>query len=353
MTERTPRRPAEPGACPRKTNASGYGGRYSVNAPFMKGLQLNQPLVFEPLFMERIWGGRRLETILGKRLPSGGKFGEAWEIVDRPEAQSVVRVGPLAGKTLHDLWTNHRPEIFGRVPNSTRFPLLIKWLAAEDKLSLQVHPPAAVAKRMGAEPKTEFWYVAKADSDAQLFVGLRQQTTKDDFRRAIEHGTVAEHVHPIAVKEGDAMFLPAGRFHAIGAGNLLVEVQQNSDTTYRVFDWNRTDDAGNLRELHVEFALECIDFADCQPELVQPNGEILVRDQLFEIQKWTVAAPRQVGPAGQFALVCCLDGEMKCAGISMAPGEFCLVPAESPNRQVEPAKKQAILLRITIPEPAS
>jgi mannose-6-phosphate isomerase len=231
--------------------------------------------------------------------------------------------------------------------------LLIKWLAAEDKLSLQVHPPAAVAKRMGAEPKTEFWYVAKADSDAQLFVGLRQQTTKEDFRRCIEDGTVAEHVHPISVTEGDAMFLPAGRFHAIGAGNLLVEVQQNSDTTYRVFDWNRTDDAGNLRELHVEPALECIDFADCQPELVRPNGEILVRDQLFEVQKWTVAAPRPIAPVGQFALVCCLDGEMKCAGISLAPGEFCLVPAELANRRIEPAKKQATLLRITIPEPVS
>ena len=315
----------------------------------MKGLPLDQPVVFEPLFKERIWGGRRLETVLGKRRPGDGKFGEAWEIVDRAEAQSVVRDGPLAGKTLHDLWTNERAEIFGAVPDSPRFPLLIKWLDAEEKLSLQVHPPAEVAGRLGAEPKTEFWYVAEADSGAKLFVGLTKAISKHDFQRSIEEGTVTDHVHAISVRKGDAMFLPAGRFHAIGAGNLLVEIQQNSDSTYRVFDWNRKDDTGKPRELHVEAALECIDFTDCQPELVRPNGESLVRDRLFEVQKWTLTTPRPIRPAGQFALVCCLDGEMRCAGMTLKPGEFCLVPAELRDRQVEPAKDQATLLRITIP----
>lgn len=326
-----------------------YGGRYSLDALSMKRPPLDHPLIFEPLFKERIWGGRRLEALLGKRLPTSGKFGEAWEIVDRPEAQSIVRDGPLAGKTLHDLWTNDRARIFGRVPDSARFPLLIKWLAAEDKLSLQVHPPADVAERLSAEPKTEFWYVARADAGAQLFVGLKKTMSKDDFRRAIEHGTVTDHVHAISVQDGDAMFLPAGRFHAIGGGNLLVEVQQNSDSTYRVFDWNRTDDTGKPRELHVEAALECIDFADCRPELVRPNGEILVRDQLFEVQRWSLTAPRSISPIGQFALVCCLDGELKCAGVDLGAGQFCLFPAELPNRQVEPVNNQATLLRITIP----
>ena len=125
-----------------------YSGRYSLTAFSMERPHLEHPLVFEPLFKERIWGGRRLETLLGKRLPTSGKFGEAWEMVDRPEAQSIVRDGPLAGKTLHDLWTNERARIFGRVPDSPRFPLLIKWLAAEEKLSLQVHPPAEVAERL-------------------------------------------------------------------------------------------------------------------------------------------------------------------------------------------------------------
>jgi mannose-6-phosphate isomerase len=148
------------------------------------------------------------------------------------------------------------------------------------------------------------------------------------------------------------MFLPSGRFHAIGAGNLLVEVQQNSDTTYRVFDWNRVDEKGASRELHVEAALECINFADCEPELVRPNGEVLVRDKLFEVQKWTITAPREIAPRGQFALICCLDGEIKCASVTLAVGDFCLVPAELPIRQIEPTKKQATLLRITIPESA-
>ena len=316
----------------------------------MDRLQLTQPIVFEPIFKERIWGGRRLETALGKRLPADGKFVEAWEVVDRPEAQSIVRDGPLRGKPLHDLWTGYRTEIFGRVPDSSRFPLLIKWLAAEDKLSLQVHPPADVADRLGGEPKTEFWYVAKADPGAQLFVGLRRPTSKEDFRRSIADGTVTECVHPIAVKEGDAMFLPAGRFHAIGAGNLLVEVQQNSDTTYRVFDWNRTDENGKNRELHVDAALESIDFTDCQPELARPNGEVLVHDRLFEVQKWMLTGPRQVSTQGQFALICCLSGAIRCAGIPLGAGEFCLVPASLPNRRIEPAQKQATLLRITIPE---
>jgi mannose-6-phosphate isomerase len=318
-------------------------------APSMEGLALNQPLVFEPLFKERIWGGRRLETVLGKRIPTEGKFGEAWEIVDRPEAQSVVREGPFAGKTLHHLWTNDRERIFGQVPDSPRFPLLIKWLSAEEKLSLQVHPPAEIAQRLNAEPKTEFWYIAQADAEAQLFVGLRETISKEDFRRAIEQGTVTDHVHAIPVTGGDAMFLPAGRFHAIGGGNLLVEVQQNSDSTYRVFDWNRTDDTGEPRELHVEAALECIDFGDCRPELVRPNGETLVRDALFEIQRWSLAAPREIAPRGQFALVCCLDGGLKCAGLHLRPGEFCLFPAELRNRQVGPVHNQATLLRITIP----
>ena len=159
-----------------------------------------------------------LKQLLGKRLPTGGKFGEAWEIVDRPEAQSIVRDGPLAGKTLHDLWTNERARIFGRVPDSPRFPLLIKWLAAEDKLSLQVHPPADVAERLSAEPKTEFWYVARADAGAQLFVGLKKTMSKDDFRRAIEDGTVTDHVHAISVKTAMPCFFQRDAFTQLAAG---------------------------------------------------------------------------------------------------------------------------------------
>lgn len=315
----------------------------------MRPLDLTHPFVFEPIFMERIWGGRRLESDFGKKLPAHRKIGEAWELVDRPEAQSVVREGPLRGQTLHDLWLKHRPEIFGPVRDSSRFPLLIKLLDAQDKLSLQVHPPAGVAEKLGGEPKTEFWYVARADPGAELFVGLREVTTADAFKRSIADGTVADRVHAVPVKAGDAMFLPAGRFHAIGAGNLLVEVQQNSDTTYRVFDWNRRDDQGKPRELHVEKALQSIDFNDGQPGLIKPEGETLVVNELFEVQKWTIDAPREIIGRGHFAIVCLLEGAADCAGVHLQPGELCLVAAQSTERIIGPLSQRVSLLRIAIP----
>src|SRR6266436_2421261 len=178
----------------------------------MPQLEIASPLAFEPIFMERIWGGRRLQSEFGKTLPRHGRIGESWEIVDREEAQSVVRDGPWRGKTLHELWTEHRQEIFGDLPDSARFPLLVKLLDAQEKLSLQVHPPKKAAMLLGGEPKTEFWYVAAADANAELFVGLRAPATREAFKEALEQGRIAELVHTIHVKTGDAMFLPAGRF---------------------------------------------------------------------------------------------------------------------------------------------
>ena len=266
----------------------------------MTDINLTQPIIFEPLFMERPWGGRRLETLFGKKLPANASIGESWEIVDRPEAQSIVRDGPLHRKTLHELWTQHQQEIFGDVTKFPRFPLLIKLLDAHEKLSLQVHPPEKIAAKLGSEPKTEFWYVAAAEPGARLFVGLKDAMTRARFEEALRGGSIAGHVHAIESKRGDAMFLPAGRFHAVGAGNVLVEIQQNSDTTYRVFDWNRLDDTGKPRQLHIEQALESIDFDDVAPRLVQAKGEELVRHELFEVEKWNLDAPREIAPNGQF-----------------------------------------------------
>src|SRR6266705_123949 len=178
---------------------------------------MKSPLTFAPIFMARIWGGRRLETDFGKKLPANKRIGESWEIVDRPEAQSVVRDGPLCGRTLHELWTQHREEIFGDVPDAPRFPLLIKILDAQEMLSLQVHPPENIASKLGGEPKSEFWYVAAANPDAEVFVGFREPITRDRFEEKLSHGTVIDYIHKIAVQAGNAVFLPAGRVHAIGA----------------------------------------------------------------------------------------------------------------------------------------
>jgi mannose-6-phosphate isomerase len=311
---------------------------------------LTGPLTFKPIFIERMWGGRRLESNFGKNLPPDARIGESWEIVDREEAQSVVRNGAMRGKTLHELWTQDRQEIFGGLPDSPRFPLLIKLLDAQEQLSLQVHPPEKIAAKLGSEPKTEFWYVAAADDKAEFFVGLRKQTARSEFKNALESGTAATLVHTIGVKAGDAMFLPAGRLHTIGAGNLLVEIQQNSDTTYRVFDWNRLDEDGKARELHVDQALQCIDFNDCEPQLVKPKGELLVKHKLFEIQKWKLDKPREVAPSGEFAIVFCLSGSLGCADVDLARGEFFLVPASLQDRQLKPLNEGTTLLRVTIPK---
>jgi mannose-6-phosphate isomerase len=319
----------------------------------------SSPLVFKPIFQERIWGGRKLAELFGKELPAHKQIGESWEIVDRPEAESIVVNGPLHGKTLHDLWTRCREEVFGEAPKtaraaralpSDRFPLLIKLLDAEQRLSLQVHPPEKAAAKLGGEPKTEFWYVAAAEPDAELFLGFRESITRDQFEKALRQGTAARDIHKIRVKSGDAVFLPAGRFHGVGAGNLLVEIQQNSDTTYRVFDWNRVDDKGNPRELHVEQALQSIDFNDVQPTLLRTEDELLIRHELFEIQKWKLDVSRDIAPRGQFAIACCLTGKLRCADLALAPGEFCLIPAQLQDRSVEPLKKATSLLRVTIPK---
>jgi len=297
-----------------------------------------------------MWGGRRLESEFGKKLPAQKRIGESWEIVDRPEAQSIVRDGPLRGKTLHELWTQHRDEIFGRVPDAPRFPLLIKLLDAQEKLSLQVHPPEKIAGKLGGEPKTEFWYVAAADPDAELFLGFREPITRDRFEKALRAGTAADYVHKIRVKPGDAVFLPAGRFHAVGAGNVFIEIQQNSDTTYRVFDWNRVDPTtGKPRQLHVVQALECIDFYDVRPTMLEPRSELLVRHDLFEVQKWNLRSPRDIAPREQFAIVCCLTGSVQCADVDIGPGEFALVPAQLQDHQLKPLQAGTSLLRVTIP----
>lgn len=300
------------------------------------------PLIFKPIFQERIWGGRELETLYGKKLPPGKKIGESWEISDRPGAESEIANGPLAGKTLRWLMTHHSAEVMGEAKAlHGRFPLLVKILDAREKLSLQVHPPAGKAKEMGGEPKTEMWFVTKADPGAELYVGLKRGVTKQVFARKVEDKTVADCFHRIQIEAGDAMFLPSGRVHAIGAGLVIFEIQQNSDTTYRVFDWNRLDDKGKPRDLHVEQSLECIDFNDFEPEPIRREPleaetakvhlRSLVEDPLFIVEAvdtradavmdYRLTAPRVVGV---------VSGTVEIEhphGVRLKAGDFCLLPA--------------------------
>lgn len=271
-------------------------------------------LVFAPIAMERVWGGRLLETHFHRSLPdASAPYGESWEVVDREEAQSVVMEGIYAGKTLHQLWQVRREEIFGAgLPDSERFPLLVKILDAREDLSIQVHPPATLAAELGGEPKTEMWYIAGAQAQSRLVVGLRSGVTREGFAEAIRAGSVAEMVHEIPVQAGDSIFIPSGRLHAIGAGLLIFEIQQNSDTTYRVFDWNRLGLDGKARDLHIEESLASIDFTDCEPTLDVPKGNVIAACEQFVVERFGLAADESLGQAraDRFSLLHVVEGSV-------------------------------------------
>ena len=195
------------------------------------------------------------------------------------------------------------------------------------KLSLHVIHLELLAAGWEASRRASFGDVAAADPDAELFLGFRESIRRDKFEERLRDGTVIDHVHRIGVRAGDAVFLPAGRLHAIGPGNLIIEIQQNSDTTYRTFDWNRTDPkTGTKRDLHIEQAIQCIDFEDVQPKLIESKNELLISHRLFEIRKWTLDAAREAASPGQFAIVCCLTGNLSCADARLGPGEFFSFP---------------------------
>ncbi len=299
------------------------------------------PLTFTPILKERIWGGRKLEQLYAKPLPPAVPIGESWEISDRPGDVSQVANGPLTGKDLHWVVQHHPAELLGSTssPNG-RFPLLIKILDAAEKLSLQVHPPAPFAAALHGEPKTEMWYIADAAPGAELYVGLKRGTTRAEFERKIQQGTVADCFHRIKVQPGDVMFLPSGRVHAIGAGLVIFEIQQNSDTTYRVFDWNRVGLDGKPRTLHVSESLASIDFKDFEPAPVRSTMstgrpvqvQSLVRNALFNVEAIRLEpnVPHPLAP-GRMQIIGVVHGSLmvrsEAAPVLLRSGQFALVPA--------------------------
>ncbi|MGD0814006.1 MAG: type I phosphomannose isomerase catalytic subunit [Verrucomicrobiota bacterium] len=300
------------------------------------------PLTFQPIFKERIWGGRNLATLHGKTLPPARPIGESWEISDRPGDDSVIARGPLHGKTLHWLMEQCPAELLGpRRKMPPRFPLLIKIIDARETLSLQVHPPAEKAAQLGGEPKTEMWYVAQAAPGAELFAGLKKGVCRAEFESKLARQTVTECFHRIPVKAGDAMFMPSGRVHALGAGIVVFEIQQNSDTTYRVFDWNRVDEHGKGRDLHVEQSLASIDFVDIEPSLLPrqttPAGpgtiRPLVKNELFEVSLRQLARGESLPlDGGRMEIIGVTEGALRIASggdtIDLSAGQFCLIPAQ-------------------------
>jgi mannose-6-phosphate isomerase len=297
---------------------------------------MQQLLRFAPLYQERVWGGRVLASAFGRELPAGGPIGESWEIVDRPEAQSVVRDGEFTGLTLRQVIERHGATVMGPTwPVSRTFPILVKWLDCRERLSLQVHPPAAVAPALKGEPKTENWFLADCAPGASLIVGLKRGVTREQFERAIQNDTLEGCVHRFPVKPGDSILVHSGQVHAIDAGNVILEIQQNSDTTYRVYDWGRVGLDGKPRQLHVSQSLQSIKWDDFEPEPVRAAATVatIAEAREFRIRRVPLAVGETltIGGGEQPRILSVVSGRLRNssatdAGGDVAKGENVVVP---------------------------
>jgi mannose-6-phosphate isomerase len=305
-------------------------------------------LTFEPLYKERIWGGRKLQTYFQRALPGKDRIGESWELVDREDAQSIVSSAKYRGASLHEIWTNDRHEIFGDGYDSVRFPILIKILDASETLSLQVHPGRPGTINELAEPKTEFWYFVATDEGASLYIGLKEGVERNEFEAALATGELLDLLHRIPSHPDSHIFIPGGRLHAIGAGNLMFEIQQNSDTTYRVFDWNRVGDNGQPRQLHIEESLKCIDFADFEPTLGKCDSETLVTCDWFSVDRWFLSEERRANSEPKFSIFQVVAGNVSFGAHFFRPGDLFLVPASHHQASVMPHDGPATVLRSTL-----
>ncbi len=264
---------------------------------------MEEVIRFQPLYQDRVWGGRVLESALGRTLPRQGPIGESWEIVDRPEAQSVIVGGSLDGLSLREAIARESAALMGPdYPADRPFPILVKWLDCRERLSLQVHPPAEIAPAMGGEPKTENWYIAETTGEAGLIVGLKNGATRGAFAAALVDNTLESCVHRFPVQAGDSILVRSGTIHAIDGGNLILEIQQNSDTTYRVYDWGRMGLDGKPRQLHIAESLASIDWDLFEPAPVRAAREeaVIADSAEFRIRRVPLAAGGGVSfPAGE------------------------------------------------------
>ncbi len=325
----------------------------------------DHPLRFQPVYQERLWGGDLHHRILGVPVPADVRIGESWEITDRPEAMSRVVGGPLAGASLRELIETF-PDAFlgphGRPEQ--RFPLLIKFIGARDRLSLQVHPGDDEARsRPDAGPgKTEMWYVLEADANAEMCIGFKTPQTPDGVRTALREDRFGALVNAAPARPGDAFFVPAGRVHGIGAGIFLAEIGENSDLTYRVYDHGRTDELGRPRPLHVPQALRSLDLSDTSDGRVaaEPSTEggvskrLLAADPHFNVEhldcRTRTAGPVQAG--AQVIIVTEGEGELDHAqGVDrLVRGSVRLIPAGFSDWGLIPGALGLGLLRAWVPD---
>lgn len=303
------------------------------------------PLLFKPVLKDYIWGGRNLEEKLGRDLPAEGIIAESWEIAGHKDGTTAVANGPLAGTSLTKLLDTYGLDLIGSrsqwALERDKFPLLIKILDANRTLSVQVHPndKYALANEGNELGKTEMWVVLSAQPGAEIILGVANGTTPDSFRQAIEAGELEPHLHRLPVQTGDHICVPAGSLHAIMDGLLIAEIQQNSNTTYRVYDWNRVGHDGQPRPLHIDKALDVINFDQVEPSLPHPTPVDETREQLCHNQYFTVErvsltadTPFEGHNDGQtFEIWGVIEGEATVTGgdtaVELSAVQFVLLPA--------------------------
>jgi len=318
------------------------------------------PLTFQPVLKRYLWGGRRLGSVLGKPIGEGGDYAESWEIADHEHGQSIVANGPLTGTSLHDLVSSRGADLFGRHGPQTRFPLLFKFLDCQRDLSVQVHPNDAAAARLTPPDlgKTEAWVVLDAQPGSRIYAGLREGCNEGTVRRALNDGTLAECLHSFEPHAGDCVFIPAGTVHALGAGLLVAEIQQASDTTYRLYDWGRTGPDSKPRPLHVEEALGTIDYSAVEIEAQRPQKtpkpelECLVRCDKFILNRWTLTGDEVLKCDERFHILSVLSGELDVISdktpVTLFRGQTALIPACLAEASLHP-RPSAVALWMHLP----
>ncbi len=320
------------------------------------------PIKFTPIVKDKIWGGKRLEKKFGKESGKLPNIGESWELSGVPGDVSVISNGYLAGKTLNEVIAQFKEQLVGKrvyAKSGDNFPLLFKLIDANDDLSIQVHPNDEVAgKRHNSLGKTEMWYVLDAEKDAYLIIGFKKNTTKKEYLTALEKGEVESLLQKVPVQAGDVFFIPAGLVHAIGKGVMIAEIQETSDITYRIFDFNRKDDQGNERELHTDLALDVIDFkASKNPKTEYAsklNEEVeLVKCEYFTTNLLEINKSKHFhyGHMETFVVYMCLQGKVEISGgtsnVMVEKGDTVLIPASMKDFTLSP-DGEAKLLEISI-----
>ncbi len=317
------------------------------------------PLVFTPIYRRYLWGGRRFASAFGRDLPSGEDYAESWELVDRGADQSVVAAGAFQGMTLKNLCRHHGQALFGHATHGPAFPLLFKFLDANQVLSVQVHPDDARAARLTPPDrgKTEAWYVVAAEPGSRIYAGLKEGVTPSDLAEAIRAGTCEEVLHSFEPASGDCVSIPAGTVHAIGAGLLVAEIQQSSDVTYRLFDWNRTGADGRSRPLHIDAGVEAVTHTGpVRPIARTPTSDLavsrLVACEYFLLDEVTPNKRWRVGGDGRLHFLAVLTGMIhlprEWSLPEFAAGHCVLIPA-SAGEQVLMADPGTRLLRVSLP----